>query len=246
MYKYIYLLLFLLLSCKGDTILKKNHYYKNGNISREYEYMIKNGDTILDGVLNEYSLNSKLRLTLFMKNDHIINSIEYYPNGTTKYKAKYKNDKTIEGLRYRRNGKLKTYLMWNERDKVKYKKKYDSLGNIISTQGKPIIELVIGKSNSPLFKIIDGNLVNIKLLDTIKFTYTIANPPNTKVTFKVIEKKSNNRLLDIDVKTPHNTFYKVFKEKKEIELLGIVKMHDFDTDTIVMDTIPTKILWDKN
>ncbi|KQO34614.1 hypothetical protein ASF10_02565 [Flavobacterium sp. Leaf82] len=231
---------------KDEKVYSLKEYYPDTKQTDISEYIIRNGDTIFEGKFTQYNKKGKKIAEGNFVNGHIKGkSIYYFDNGIIESIHYRKNSKITEESIYNYpNGKVIKYLMYDDFGILDFLIRYDELGNIKSYEGLPIIEIYQYKiANPEEFKTkIEQHL---KVGDTLKQQYLIANIPNAKRNIKIEN-------LDIDNSKAKRTFKKTsqtgieVKEvliKKGINTIRAVVKYEFNDKekTVINDTISFKI-----
>ncbi|MCV9930534.1 hypothetical protein OIU83_22935 [Flavobacterium sp. LS1R49] len=164
-------------------ILKK--YSPEGTLLRTKEYVIRNGDTIFHGKFISYNEKGiKINEGQFVDNEPNGNCFYYYDNGKLESLFYRKNSKiNLECTYYNQNGLINEYIMC------------DSLGRtaFIIEFDKKTVKMYDGYATYPVnqYKIEKEKKYEIytrdtlKVGDTIRYNYLVANIPNAKRTFKI-------------------------------------------------------------
>ncbi|MCV9926692.1 hypothetical protein OIU83_03480 [Flavobacterium sp. LS1R49] len=170
---------------KDEKVCTLKEYSPSGKLIGTNEYIIKNGDTILQGKFINYNEKGiKITEGQFINNEPNGNCFYYYDNGKIESVYYRKDSKVnLESTYYNPKGLIDKYIMC------------DSLGNtrfIIKFDDR-VVKKYEGYSILPigLYKIINKKQDEIKKEDTIKVGdiirhyYLIANIPYAKRTFKI-------------------------------------------------------------
>lgn len=173
----IVFLLFILTSCNyqkkdGEYFFTKNdslfsYIYNNGIRKELYSY---SKDTILHGFFEGYYNYGKLRYKGFYSyGKQNGKCISYYQNGNIEYIENWKDGLVRdEFYYYYKNGNIKQYSFFDLSGKVRYIRKYNINGAVISELGHPYIQ----KQFMTPLDIYEG--------DSLCIDIYVANPPNTK------------------------------------------------------------------
>jgi hypothetical protein len=161
-------------------------YYPDSQETYLHEYIIRNGDTLLHGKFMVYN-----KIGCKVAEGNIINNVPkgkfiyYYGNGKIE-SIKYVIDKkrNAEYHWYYPNGKIKKYAFFSNYEEPIFLISYDEKGPI-KYEGPTLDRIYQGKINSkkqPNVK----NDTHFKVGDTILHQYLIANIPQAKRSFKVV------------------------------------------------------------
>lgn len=179
----IFLLFFYFKSEKTYTL---KDYDPNTKITDVNEYVIRNGDTVFHGKFIKYNEKGiKISEGQFINNEVNGKCMYYYDNGKLESIHYRKNSKVnLESLEYYSSGKEKRYTLYDDFGKDFFQINYDSLGNIKSNIGPPMIEYYQFKFQHK-DKFSKNSNQKLKIGDTLKCKYIVANIPNTKRSFKI-------------------------------------------------------------
>ncbi|MCV9934344.1 hypothetical protein OIU80_18855 [Flavobacterium sp. LS1R47] len=228
-------------SLKREKTYILKDYYPDIKQTAEYECIIKEGDTILHGQFVRYNVEGIIVAQGINVNGE--------PNGKSMY---YFDDGIIESIHYRKNskvteestynypsGKVREYLMYDDFGILDFLINYDELGNIKNYEGLPLIEIYQYKITNKRFQ----TKINqyLKVGDTLKYKYLIANIPNAKRSFKI----ENIGVDDSKVKRTFKKVSQVGIDVKEVltkkganTIRAIVKYEFKDKEkTVINDTI---------
>lgn len=196
---------FLLLAC--DQKENKNGVYKtvkwkNGNIQSEGYYV---NDSIKEGLFKGYYQNGKLKYEANYHNNKPNGlTTQYFESGKKRSIATYKNGKRSgSGEGYYENGKIKWYQLSNRKGKARFEIDFLEDGKIKSVKGNPVVDTTF-------------NQKNFRVGDTLKISFTVAIPSNSKVQFHIygdMATKQNGNDLDINEKEGTVKYEKVLDKK---------------------------------
>jgi len=171
---------------KSERVYTLKEYDSKGILIGTNEYIIKNGDTIMHGKFINYNEKGvKISEGQFLNNEVNGKCFYYYDNGRLK-SIHYRKDSKInlESLEYYSNGKEKRYTLYDDFGRDFFQINYDSLGNIKSNIGPPMIEYYQFKFlHKEQFNKISNQ--KLKIGDILKCKYIVANIPNAKLSFKI-------------------------------------------------------------
>ena len=227
---------------KKEKIFYLKSYYPDKNVTDISQYIIRNGDTILEGKFTQYNQKGNKIAEGNFVNGHIKGkSIYYFDNGNIESIHYRKNGKVTEESTYNYpNGKVRKYAMHDDFGILDFLITYDESGNIKNYQGLPLIEIYQYKiANRKQFKIKTNQV--LKVGDTLKYHYLIANIPTAKRSFKIEN-------LDVDNSKTKRVFTQippmgihvkeVLTQKGTNTIRAIVKYEFHDKEkTIINDTI---------
>lgn len=184
----------ILFSCqKNDKQAKLIKYYPKENKIVEFSYLLKGNDTIIDGEVTYYSKDRKIILGKAYYKNGLLNGryTGYYTDGKIKQIVNYRND-TIVGDRVYNysDGNIERYILHDDSGRVAFIVKFDNNGNVIKRQGFPLVDVEnIGKKT----------LDSLKLGDSLKYSYYLANIPTSKCSFIIkslnFDDKKNQRRI---------------------------------------------------
>lgn len=213
---------------KKVYVLKE--YSKTGKLLKTHEYILSNGDTILEGKFINYNEKGiKIAEGKFINNE---------PNGVCSY---YDNNGKIESVYYRKNTKVNLECIYY--DKKGLINKYimcDSLGKtaFIIRFGDKIVKMYDGYSIWPVaqYKLINKRQIGIKtedilkIGDTIRYSYLLANIPNAKRSFRIENSIGDNPKVKriIKSKLPTEIIAEEVLNNKGINRIKIIAQYTFD------------------
>jgi hypothetical protein len=223
---------------RDEKVYTLNEYSPDGKIIGINEYVIRNGDTIFHGKFINYNEKG----IIVSEGQFIDNE----PNGICSY---YYDDGKIESTHYRENSKItlestfydtigliNKYVMYNDFGKSCFIISYDEKG-VREYRGYPILEVYQYKfTHKKQYNIKTEQLLRVG--DTLKYQYLLANLPNTKRSFKVENMSIDDR--DIKRTTKHNAPTRVNVEEILIKkgtntIRAIVKYEFVDKITPVFN-----------
>lgn len=227
-------------SCKKENTkigVLKTYFPKDKEILFS-AYFIKKGDTILDGkyILCKYN-GVKIKSGIFKNGEAIGPVIFYFENGNIE-SIDYKNEKRLseETTYYYESGKIKRYALSDDSEKTAFIAKFDTIGDINSWQGFPVMEVYQYKKSSK-----QKNDQHLKVGDVFIHKYIVANIPNTKRTFKIENLSSDNSKINRKMlKTSRtNIDVKEVLTQKGINTIRAIVKYEFNDKekTIINDTI---------
>lgn len=202
--KGIILLLLLVLSCKESNSIKNNviyEYFPESKRNVSYEYIIENGDTILNGKSISTNQEGKVVAVGNYNNGKLEGTfVSYYDNGKVKSKKYIKEGKeTAQSIFYNIKGKIEKYVLYNRKNEVAFIVDYDKKGDYLNHQGYIFADWFYSNENPS----------NIIVGDTVKYGFIIPSIPNVKKIFTV-------ELLD------YVDNDKIVREIKDLEPVGLI------------------------
>ena len=190
--KYITVLVILLLGLIGlfyyyndGKVRILEEYSSSGKLIGTNEYIIRYGDTILQGKFVQYNEEGiKIAEGQFFENEHTGICSYYFDNGKIESVYYRKNSKIdLEVHYYYPNGLIRKYVMCNDLGEPKFIIEFDSTS----------VKRYTGYATYPVnqYKLVNNKQVKIKngdvlkVGDVIKHEYLLANIPNAKRIFKI-------------------------------------------------------------
>lgn len=238
-----FIILFFFLKDEKVYVLKKYDPQTKGTTS--IEYIIKNGDTIFQGkyiYFNEQG--NKISEGNFIDGHIKGKTINYYDNGKIESIVYHKNPEIIEeGTYYYRNGMIESYIMYDDFGKSSFIISFDEKGPK-KYDGHALLEIYQYKFNHKREYNINTDQI-LKVGDTLKYKYLVANIPNTVHTFEIENVGIHNTKVNrvITKRAPVEVDVKEILTKKGINTIRAVARYKFN-DTIVpsiIDTISFKV-----
>jgi len=226
----------------GKYILKE--YNPSGQLLGTNEYILRNGDTVLQGKFVNYNDKGvKISEGQFVENEPYGECIYYNEKGDKQVVHFRKNSSvTLESTFYNPKGFIEKYILYDDLGDPAFIISFDEKG-ATKYDGHFQVEIYQYKyANSRKFNINDRQY--LKVGDTLKYSYLIANIPNAKRSFVIenldIDNSKAKRILkrvppaQIDIK-------EVLTQKGKNTIRSIVK-YEFDdnstptfTDTLLFD-----------
>ncbi|GEC77707.1 hypothetical protein [Flavobacterium aquatile] len=195
---------------KNEVYILKQ-YNQAGQLIGTNEYIIRNGDTIMQGKFVNYNDKGvKISEGQFVDNDVYGNCKYFYGNGKIEEIHFRKNkDITLESKWNYPNGQLERYVMNTHFGEPIFIIKYDKRNIVHSYKGNPQLEIYQHKINIENHEVKQNN-VSLKIGDTLKYSYIVANIPNAERSFTIenvgVQNAKTKRILksipptQIDVK----------------------------------------------
>ena len=194
---------FVFFSCRReDKINVLKDYFSNGKIESEYQYIIKNGDTILDGKYVSYYENGAKKTEGQYVNNHLKGKfITYFENGNIKISDYVLNSKVnLESIWNYSNGRIERYVLMDDYGSANFIVKFDKEGIVKSSQGMPIFEFYHFK---------EKNKKELKIGDVLAYKYMVANIPNAKRKFTINLENFDNKQIVRKIVTKEPTIIEV-------------------------------------
>jgi hypothetical protein len=210
-------------------------------IKETYEYVVRNGDTILDGKFAEYNKRGvKIAEGNYTNNEIVGEYSHYYNDGTIETKQfKENSKKTIEAVWYNPKGQVNTYTMYDEYGKPCFLIK-DMDEKVVLYKGYPLVEIYQYKlRHKEKFNIKSEQ--NLYIGDVLKYEYLLANIPNTTRQFKIenlsVDDKKVKRVTNKT--SPININVEEVLIKKGINTIRAVVQYNFNDKVtpVLRDTV---------
>jgi hypothetical protein len=230
---------------KDEKIEVLKEYSSSGKLIGTNEYYLRKGDTILHGKFINYNKDGiKIAEGNFV-NGHIKGKcLYYYDDGELESICHRKDSKITEEItEFYPNGKVKRYIMFDPFGLEAFIVRFDDQGIMKNYEGYSIMEIYqYPIAHKERFNIKEEQY--LKVGDTLKHSYLVANIPNAKRSFtienvgidnaKVKRITKKNEPCQIDVK-------EVLTKKGKNTIRSIVKYEFNDkvtpvfTDTLSFD-----------
>lgn len=177
--------LILLFYFKDEKVYILKEYNSSGRLSGIHEYVIRKGDTIFQGKFTNYNEKGiKIAEGQFINNEPNGICSYYYDNGKIESIHYRKNSKiTEESFFYNPNGLLEKYAIYDDFGKSSFIISFDEKG-VTKYSGYPMLEVYQYKFTHEKQHNTKKKQI-LKVGDTLKYKYLVANIPNTKRNFKV-------------------------------------------------------------
>ena len=231
---------------KTEKVYILRDYYLNKKKASEYEYVIRDHDTILHGKFTRYNKEgNKIAEGSFVNGEPKGKCIYYFDNGIIESIFYRKNSKIKEEIiENHPSGKIKQYTLYDYLGLSAFIARFDQQGHIENYEGYPLMETYQYRiANKERFKIKNNQV--LKVGDTLKHQYLLANIPNTKRSFKI----ENVGVDNTKVKRTFKKNSQVGIEVKEVlikkgtnKIKAIVK-YEFNNEekTVINDTISFEV-----
>jgi len=219
-------------------ILKEHN--PEGKLIGTNEYVIRNGDTVLQGKFVRYNEKGiKIAEGQFTDNEPTGICSYYFDNGKIRTVYYRKDSKiNLESTYYDQNGLINKYIMCDSLGKTAF---------IIKFEDKTV-KMYDGYSIWPIgqYKLVNKKQVKIKtedvlkIGDTIRYNYLVANIPNTKRSFKIKNSVGENSKVKriIKSKLPAEIIVEEVLNTKGRNRIEIIAQYTFeDKETPILNKI---------
>ena len=217
-------------------------YYPNSILASQYEYIVVNKDTLLHGKFVRYNKKGdKIAEGNFKNGEPIGKIIYYFDNGIIESILYRKNSKIVEeSIDNFQSGKIMRYTSYDDFGMSAFIIRFDENGNVENYKGYPLMETYQYKiANKQKFKIKTNQV--LKVGDTLKYHYLIANIPIAKRSFKIENLDvDNSKVKRVFTQIPPTgiNVKEVLTQKGTNTIRAIVKYEFHDKEkTIINDTI---------
>lgn len=231
---------------KKEKTFSLKSYNPDKKITDVSQYVLRDGDTVLEGKFAQYNQKGTKIAEGNFVNGHINGkSVYYFDNGNIESIHYRKNSKITEESTYNySNGKVRKYVMYDDFGILDFLINYDELGNVKNYQGLPLIEIYQYKiANNKQFQVKTNQV--LKIGDTLKYQYLIANIPNAKRSFKLQNLSVNNAKVKRTFKQipPTGLNIKEVLTKKGLNTIIAVVRYEFNDKekTVINDSISFNI-----
>jgi len=233
--------------CSNDKkvyILKEHN--PDGKLIGANEYIIRNGDTVLHGKFVRYNEKGiKIAEGQFADNEPTGICSYYFDNGKIRTVYYRKDSKiNLESTYYDQNGLINKYIMCDSLGKTAFIIKFE----------EKTVKMYDGYSIWPVgqYKIENKKNVEIKkdevlkVGDTIRYYYLVANIPHTKRSFKIqnVGVDSSKVKRVIKTKLPTELIVEEVLTKKGLNRIEIIAKYTFDDK--VTPVLNKKVSFDVN
>ncbi|MCV9930633.1 hypothetical protein OIU83_23440 [Flavobacterium sp. LS1R49] len=178
-------LTFLFFYFKEEKVYTLKEYSPSGKLLAMSEYVIRNKDTVFHGKFISYNEKGiKINEGQFIDNEPHGNCFYYYDNGKLESVFYRKNSKiNLECTYYDQSGLVKKYIICDSLGRTAFIIKFDD----------KVVKMYDGYAIWPVgqHKVVNKKLGEIKkgddlkVGDTIRYNYLVANIPYAKRTFKI-------------------------------------------------------------
>lgn len=243
----ITILVLFLLCCnfKEEKVQTLNEYSPYGKLLGTNEYVVRNGDTIMNGKFINYNKNGiKVSEGNFVENEPNGVCLYYYDSGKIKASHYRKNSKiTEESIFYNQNGLIEKYVIYDDFGKTSFIISFDEKG-VREYEGYPILEVYQYRFSHKEQYNIKGDQV-LKIGDTLKYKYLLANIPNAKRSFQIqnisVDNAKVKRIISKEPPTGINVAEVL--TKRGVNTIRAMVQYDFNDKItpIFRDTISFKV-----
>ena len=181
----IIVILFFVFYIGEEKVYTSNEYNSKGQLIGINEYVIRNNDTILNGKFERYNDKGILISKGQFLDGHIYGKCKYYyDNGKIEEVHFRKNkDVTLESIFYNPKGFVEKYIVYDYLGNYFFTIYFDEKG-VTNYNGNFQIETYQYKyANKVKFNITEDQ--NLKIGDTLKYSYIVANIPSAKRSFTI-------------------------------------------------------------
>jgi hypothetical protein len=151
----------------------------------------------------------------------------HYKSGKLETEVNYHNNKRIGFLTmYFESGAIKLYQWYNRQGKNRFGVHFREDGKIEGVSGYPVVDTIFNKNNYGIG-------------DTLKMSFIVAIPKNSKVEFRFYEDystKKNQLLLQVNEKEGTAKYEKIIHQKGVIKLGGMYTIKFNNGEKIVYET----------
>jgi len=219
-------------------ILKE--FYPSKKIKAEYEYILKDGDTVLQGEFLLYNPNGiVIAKGTNLNNEPYGKTSYYYGDGKLESVFFRKNSKiSEESFEYYPNGEIKRYIMYDPFGLEAFIATYDEAGELKNYAGFPIMEIYQYKfQHKKKFNIQKDQF--LKTGDTLIHKYLIANIPKSKREFFLESISEDTKPIIIKNVSTVQTDYREVLTKKGKNYVKSIVTYKFKNkeNTFIADTI---------
>ncbi len=227
---------------KDEKVYTLKHYDHQTKETSFFNYKIENTDTIIHGKFVKYNEKGVKISDGNFANNHIYGKfISYFENGNIKAEHfKINKELNSESIWNYSNGKIERYILNDEFGNAVFIIRYDEQSNVKNYEGLALIETFQYK-----IKFKDKFELNIdqylKVGDTLRHEYLLANIPKSERAFKIElidseNKKINRKITDI---LPAVLKVEEVLTKKGVNTFRATVEYKFDDKykTVINDTI---------
>lgn len=215
---------------KDEKVYTLKEYNSTGKLLGTSEYIIRNGDTIFHGYFVNYNEKGiKIAEGQFINNEPSGICSYYYNNGKIE-SIYYRKDSKInlECTYYNQNGLVEKYIMCDTNGRTAFIIKFDNK-TVKMYDGYSIWPVGQHKiRNRKLEEIKKGDV--LKVGDTIRYNYLVANIPYTKRTFRIetvgIDNSKAKRI--ITSKLPAEIIVEEVLTQKGLNKIEIIAQYNFE------------------
>jgi antitoxin component YwqK of YwqJK toxin-antitoxin module len=227
---------------KDEKIHALKRYNSETKETNLLQYVIREGDTIIHGKSIYYNRKgNKTNQNNWVNGKINGKSISYYENGNVESITYMKSSEIrIEALWNYSDGSIERYVMYDDIGEPAFIIFFDKQGNVKNYDGLPLIETFQYKiAHKEQFKIKTNQ--HLKIGDTLKYKYLIANIPKAHRNFKIkLLDSDNSKIKRIITKNPplEINVNEIITKKGINSIQAIVEYRiDDKYKTIINDTI---------
>lgn len=234
-------LIMLFFYSKYEKVYISEEYNQHGKLAGTNEYVIRDGETIVHGKFVNYNeQGNKIAEGQFV-DGHVKGKCTYYfDNGKIESVHYRKNSKiTEESTFYNSDGLIRKYIMYSDIGEPKFIINFDGK-TVINYDGYaifPVNQCKLKKEKK--YKIYTGD--TLKVGDIIMYDYLIANIPNTKRAFKILNEDIDNSKAKriIRKEGPTHLIVEEVLTKKGLNRIKAITQYTFDDNVtrIKNDTV---------
>ena len=230
---------------KNGKVYVLSQYDSKGKLTSTSEYIVKDGDTIFHGRFINYNKDGiKIAEGNFV-NGHIKGKcLYYYDDGELESICHRKDSKITEEItEFYPNGKVKRYIMFDPFGLEAFIVRFDEQGIMKNYEGYSIMEIYqYPIAHKERFNIKEEQY--LKVGDTLKHNYLVANIPNAKRSFTIENVGIDNAIVKRILKNvpPAQIDVKEVLTKKGKNTIRSIVRYEFNdkvspvfTDTLSFD-----------
>jgi hypothetical protein len=228
---YILIIIFLLIIIvvsyfrENDSKVRiSSEYNSDTNITKTFEYIIRNGDTILQGKFSEINGKGiKISEGNYVNNNPYGKCTYYYEDGPVEsIQYRVGNNLNAEATWYSKNGQIESYIMYDNKGRPVFKIIFDENG-VVKYKGYSLLGIY---NNTPLKAIKKKEIFHVG--DVLKYEYLLANIPKAKRIFKIESPEFDINKRKITKKTPTNIRVEEVLTKKGINTIRAIVNYEFN------------------
>lgn len=227
---------------KDEKVNTIKTYNSETKVTNLLHYVIREGDTIIHGKSIYYNQKGdKINQNNWVNGKIKGESISYYENGNIESITYMKSSEIrIEAIWNYSNGNIERYIMYDDIGDPAFIMFFDEQGNVKNYDGLPLIETFQYKiAHKKQFKIKTNQY--LKIGDTLKYKYLIANIPKAHRNFKIkLLDSGNKKIKRIITKIPPIEInVNEILTKKGVNTFRATVEYKFDDKykTVINDTI---------
>lgn len=241
----IVVLLALYLNFKDDKVYTLKEFSSEGKLLGTNEYVIRNSDTIMHGKFINYNeRGDKIAEGQFVDGKAKGKSVYYYDTGKIET-IQFKNGEfTQESTYFDENGLIENYTIYDDFGKTSFIISFDEKG-VREYEGYPILEVYQYRfTHKEQYNIKVDQVLRIG--DTLKYKYLLANIPNAKRSFQIqnisVDNVKVKRIISKEPPTGINV--EEVLTKRGVNTIRAMVQYDFNDKItpIFRDTISFKVM----